>query len=240
LGGLEWALILLVFFISSSALSKFFEKKKGIFGENFSKGSRRDAWQVAANGGIAGFMALSYFILSRFSPASELLIALWIGFGASLAAANADTWGTELGLLNPSKPVLLSTFRQVPKGTSGGVSLVGTLASLGGSALVGVAVGLQASADWGHGGDVRPFLQFLVITGSGMFGALVDSHLGASLLAIYFCPTCKKKTEQHPLHRCGNSTEHLRGLMWLNNDWVNAACTISAGIMGLLLAILLN
>jgi len=240
LGGLEWALILLIFFISSSALSKFFEKKKGIFGENFSKGSRRDAWQVAANGGIAGFMALSYFILSRFSPASELLIALWISFGASLAAANADTWGTELGLLNPSKPVLLSTFRQVPKGTSGGVSLVGTLASLGGSALVGGAVGLLALADWGHGGDVRPFLQCLVITGSGLFGALVDSFLGATLQSIYYCPVCKKETEQHPLHRCGSPTLHQRGLKWLNNDWVNAACTISAGIMGLLLAILLN
>ncbi|MDF1520394.1 MAG: DUF92 domain-containing protein [Brevefilum sp.] len=240
LGGLDWALILLIFFISSSALSKFFEKKKGISGENFLKGSRRDAWQVAANGGMAGLLALSYFILSRFSPGSEVLPPLWIGFGASLAAANADTWGTELGLLNPSNPVLLSTFKRVPKGTSGGVSMVGTLASLGGSALVGGAVGLLASAGWGHGGDMRPFLQFLVITGSGLFGAFVDSLLGASLQAIYYCPVCKKETEQHPLHRCGNLTEHLRGLMWLNNDWVNAACTISAGIMGLLLAILLN
>jgi uncharacterized membrane protein len=165
---------------------------------------------------------------------------LWIGFGASLAAANADTWGTELGLLNPGKPVLLSSFKRVPKGTSGGVSLVGTLASLGGSALVGSAAGLLALAGWGHGGNLRSFLQFLVITGSGMFGALVDSLLGASLQAIYYCSACKKETEQHPLHRCGNPTEHLRGLTWLNNDWVNAACTISAGIMGLLLAILFN
>ncbi|KUK45784.1 MAG: putative membrane protein [Anaerolinea thermophila] len=152
LGGIEWALILLIFFISSSALSNLFKAKKGISGENFSKGSRRDAWQVAANGGIAGLLALSYFIPSKFSPGSEVLPALWIGFGASLAAANADTWGTELGLLNPSKPVLLSTLRRVPKGTSGGVSLVGTLASLGGSALVGGAVGLLALAGWGHGG----------------------------------------------------------------------------------------
>lgn len=240
LGGFEWALILLIFFISSSVLSKFFEMKKGISVESFSKGSRRDAWQVAANGGMAGLLALSFFIISKYSPASELLPPLWIGFGASLAAANADTWGTELGLLNPGKPVLLSTFKRVPKGTSGGVSLVGTLASLGGSALVGSAAGLLALAGWGHGGNSSPCFQFLVITGSGMFGALVDSLLGASLQAIYYCPACKKETEQHPLHRCGNPTEHLRGLMWLNNDWVNAACTISAGMMGLLLAILLN
>jgi uncharacterized protein (TIGR00297 family) len=240
LGGLEWALILLIFFISSSALSKYFDEKKGISRENFSKGSRRDAWQVAANGGMAGLLALSYFILSKYSPASELLPPLWIGFGASLAAANADTWGTELGLLNPGKPVLLSTFKRVPKGTSGGVSLVGTLAALGGSSLVGGAVGLLASAGWGHGGNLRPFLQLLMISGSGMVGALVDSLLGASLQAIYFCPACQKETEQHPLHRCGSQTKHLRGLTWLNNDWVNAACTISAGMMGLLLAILLN
>jgi len=240
LGGLEWALILLIFFISSSALSKYFDEKKGISRENFSKGSRRDAWQVAANGGMAGLLALSYFIHSKYSPASELLPPLWIGFGASLAAANADTWGTELGLLNPDKPVSLSTFKRVPKGTSGGVSLVGTLAALGGSSLVGGAVGLLASAGWGHGGNLRPFLQLLMISGSGMVGALVDSLLGASLQAIYFCPACQKETEQHPLHRCGSQTKHLRGLTWLNNDWVNAACTISAGMMGLLLAILLN
>ncbi|HEY9121696.1 MAG TPA: DUF92 domain-containing protein [Brevefilum sp.] len=240
LGGLEWALLLLIFFISSSALSIFFDVKKGTSGENFSKGSRRDAWQVAANGGMAGILALSHFILSKFASASELLPPLWISFGASLAAANADTWGTELGLLNPGKPVLLCTFKRVPKGTSGGVSLVGTLASLGGSALVGGAMGLLALAGWGHGGDMSPFMQFFLITASGLFGALVDSLLGASLQAIYYCTVCKKETEQHPLHRCGNPTEHLRGLTWVNNDWVNAACTISAGIMGLLLAILLN
>jgi len=67
LGGVEWALLMLIFFISSSALSKFFESKKALSGVNFSKGSRRDGWQVMANGGMAGLLALSYVILSKFS-----------------------------------------------------------------------------------------------------------------------------------------------------------------------------
>jgi len=240
LGGVEWALLMLIFFISSSALSKFFEGKKITLGMNFSKGSRRDVWQVIANGGMAGLMALSYFILSKFSPASSFLPYLWIGFGASLAGANADTWGTELGLLNAKDPFLLSTFSRVPKGTSGGVSLVGTLASLGGSALVGSAAWLIAIVGRGHGQDLHPLIQFLVITGSGLFGALVDSFLGATLQSIYYCPVCKKETEQNPLHRCGSPTLHQRGLKWLNNDWVNTACTVSAGCFGFLLAILLS
>src|SRR5512133_267555 len=54
LGGLGWAVVLMGFFISSSALSRLFRKRKVRLDEKFSKGSQRDAGQVLANGGIAG------------------------------------------------------------------------------------------------------------------------------------------------------------------------------------------
>jgi len=240
LGGVDWALIMLTFFISSTAFSKLFDLRKGSLGLDFSKGSRRDAWQVLANGGMAGFLVLIYFTISRHSPESDLTAYLWIGFASSLAAANADTWATELGLLNPGKPLLISTLQKVPKGTSGAVSLVGTLASLGGSALVGGVAVLIFTTGWGPSQEIGSIAQFLIITTSGMIGALIDSTLGATIQSVYYCPVCEKETEQHPQHHCGTHTTHVRGLPWLNNDWVNAACTISAGITGLLLSLLLR
>ncbi len=69
LGGLRWAALLLAFFISSSALSRLFRQRKATLDEKFSKGSERDAAQVAANGGVAGlFVLLHVFSPTRSGP----------------------------------------------------------------------------------------------------------------------------------------------------------------------------
>jgi uncharacterized membrane protein len=59
----------------------------------------------------------------------------------------------------------------------------------------------------------------------------MDSLLGATVQAIYYCPSCRKETERHPLHTCGTPTEQVRGWSWMNNDWVNFACGgVGAGL----------
>ena len=74
------------------------------------------------------FAALHFFFPNELWP--------WLGFAAALAAVNADTWGTELGVLNPHPPRMITDLRKVvEKGTSGGISLIGTLAALAGSGL---------------------------------------------------------------------------------------------------------
>lgn len=240
LGGVGWAILMLTFFISSSLLSRLFRKRKAHLEVNYSKGTQRDAYQVLANGGIAGVLALIHFFMSLAYPASQGLSLLWVGFAASLAGANADTWGTELGVLNPRQPVLLTTFRRVPKGTSGGVSLVGSLAALAGSALIGGVAMLISLAGWVPGIGMPMGLFFIGVSLAGLAGAFGDSFLGATLQAGYYCPLCEKETEQHPWHACGTKTTHQRGLVGLNNDWVNAACTISAGLAGILLFLVLS
>lgn len=236
IGGLGWAVVLLTFFISSSALSKTFKHRKTGVDAHFSKGSRRDAAQVAANGGVAGFLVLLYFIFPQIFPEINISALLWVGFAASLAGANADTWATELGLLNPRQPLLLTTFRRVPQGTSGAVSAVGTLAALAGSMFVAVAAILSSLAGWAPDVGLSLGTQFLLISLGGLLGSLVDSFLGATLQTVYFCAQCDKETERYPFHTCGTATMRTRGLPWLNNDWVNTACTLSAGLIGLLLA----
>ena len=219
IGGWQWAVLLLTFFITSSLLSRAFKKRKQGLDEKFSKGHERDAGQVFGNGGVATLFAALHF----FFPESSLP---WVGFAAALAAVNADTWATELGVLNPNPPRMITNLRKVvEKGTSGGISLIGTLASLTGSALIAVLASLLTD-NW--------FLLPL-ITISGLAGSLFDSLLGGTVQAMYYCPTDKKETEKYPLHTCGTPTVHIRGWKWLDNDWVNFACGAAGTLVSLLL-----
>ena len=215
LGGIPWAVLLLTFYFTSTALSRAFKKRKQGLNEKYSKGDQRDAGQVFGNGGLAAAFVLVHY----FYPESNIS---WIGFAASLAAVNADTWATELGVLNPTPPHMITNLRKrVEKGTSGGVSLVGTLASLAGSALIALLATLLVPTD---SLITDHWSLFLPITLAGLAGSLFDSLLGATVQAMYFCPKDNKETEKHPLHTCGTETTHLRGWKWLTNDWVNFVC----------------
>lgn len=231
-GGLPWAALLLTFFVSSSLLSLLFKRRKSAGGMENEKGSRRDAWQVLANGGIASLMAL---ISWRF-PNS---IIPWLAGAAALAAANADTWATELGTLSRKDPVLITTGKSALRGTSGAVSLIGIAASTAGSVLIAAVFWIPAhffGSNWSAGQYL--WLPIAVCMG-GLAGSLVDSLLGATLQAVYYCPVCQKETEQHPLHHCGTQTTLIRGLNWLNNDWVNFFCTLSGVLIALFFYILI-
>ena len=216
-GGLQWAILLMIFFITSSGLSRAFKRRKQGLSEKFSKGSQRDAGQVFGNGGLATLFVLVHALY----PES---ILGWVGFASSLAAVNADTWATELGVLNPTAPRIITNLRKrVEEGTSGGVSLFGTLASLLGASVIALPAALFTD-NW---------ILFPLITVAGLAGSLFDSLLGATMQAMYFCPTDQKETEKHPLHTCGTETIHIRGWEWLDNDWVNFAC----GAFGSLIAL---
>ena len=223
IGGWQWAILLLTFFITSSALSRAFKKRKQGLDEKFSKGHERDAGQVFGNGGLATlFAALHFFFPYETWP--------WLGFAASLSAINADTCATELGVLNPNPPRMITNLnRIVEKGTSGGISLIGTLASLTGSALIGILASL-----------LNPIADsvsiFIIVTLAGLAGSLFDSLLGGTVQAMYYCPADEKETEKHPLHTCGTQTVHIRGWQWLDNDWVNFAC----GAFGVMTSLLLK
>ncbi len=226
LGGLGWAILLLGFFISSSLLSRLFRRQKAAFEEKFSKGSQRDAGQVLANGGIAGIFVL----LHLFFPAADWP---WIGFAGALAAATADTWATELGVLSRTAPRLVTTGRVVEPGTSGGVSRLGIAAAGGGALLIAVlAILFWAGAGFAMPGNAPGWV--IRITLAGIAGSLVDSLLGATLQALYRCPACDKETERHPLHTCGTPTLPVRGWAWLDNDWVNGLCTLVGALVAIL------
>ncbi len=224
LGGWGWAIVLIVFFASSSALTRLLGTAKQDLNSAFAKGGKRDAGQVIANGGIAGLMVAAYAIWPH-------LDWPWAAFCGALAAANADTWATELGVLSKTVPRLITTLQPVARGTSGGVTAAGTLASLCGSLLIAASgIVLWPAADLAGS---WPLWRFAAgVTLGGLAGGLVDSWLGAALQGIYYCPVCQKETERHPLHTCGAATQRVRGLAWLGNDRVNLVCTLVGALVG--------
>jgi uncharacterized membrane protein len=118
MGGWTWGVLLVLFFVSSSVLSHFRERDKAqVAADKFSKGSQRDLGQVAANGGVATLIALGYGLTSR----PEMRESLQAGFTGALAAANADTWATELRQVD-ALPAQQSGFCE-PTQTLGGLRL---------------------------------------------------------------------------------------------------------------------
>jgi uncharacterized protein (TIGR00297 family) len=222
MGGWSWGLALLYFFVSSSLLSSFRARDKAsAAADKFSKGSRRDISQAAANGGLATLFALLY----GFSRSPRTRRVAKAGFTGALATATADTWATELGVLSAPSPRLITSGKQVTPGTSGGVTLLGMAASAMGACSLGfffsAMQGFQSLA-------TAPLLALI----SGMVGSVFDSVLGASLQVMYYCPACQTETERR-MHRCGAHTESLRGITWMNNDMVNFLATASGSMVAI-------
>jgi len=215
LGGWRWGLLLIAFFLLASLLSHYRRGQKQALAEKFAKGHRRDLGQVLANGGLGAFLAILHFL-----QPTDLLFAAFLG---SMAAVSADTWATELGVLSPRSPRLITTGKAVPVGSSGGVTLWGIMASVAGALTMGGVAWLLLA-------PIRATSMLLLASSSGLLGSLFDSLLGATLQGIYLCPRCQVETER-VVHRCGYQTTHIRGWRWLNNDLVNFASSLSGAIV---------
>ena len=176
------------------------------------RGSRRDEIQVGANGLWAALGALLAWNIPT------------VGWGiltGSLAAAQADTWSTELGARAKFPPRLITTGRPVPAGTSGGVTPLGTAGGVIGAIVMAmVAVGLDV-----------PGPIFTAAIGGGIVGMATDSLLGASVQGKFRCVHCNVPTEAS-MHGCGKPTRLTQGRRWCTNDLVNLAGTGAGAVVG--------
>ncbi|MAT39020.1 MAG: hypothetical protein CL946_05390 [Ectothiorhodospiraceae bacterium] len=209
-GGWEWTIPILAFFILSSLLSKAGRKHKADFEQLHEKGSTRDAAQVLANGGVGGLCAL--FMLAY---PSDFWYAAYLG---SIAAVTADTWSTETGALSHQAPRHILTFKRVPPGTSGGITLLGTVGGAAGA----LGIGIIGTAFWPGTEDLVHIMG--IVLAAGIAGNVFDSILGASLQTRYTCAVCGVTTERRIHHDL--ETNHTGGVAWINNDAVNALASL--------------
>jgi uncharacterized protein (TIGR00297 family) len=226
LGGLAWAIVVVVFFVSSSLLTHYRSAQKAEFHAQFAKGGRRDFYQVMANGGAAVLLAVASAAL----PSGErLFFAAFIG---AMATVTADTWATELGLLSTQKPRMITTWQSAHTGESGAVSALGLTASATGALVIGTAALCGKFAE-SFFSDVFirawVWLPTAALLG-GWLGSVTDSLLGATLQALYYCAPDDQFTEKM-VHTCGRQTIHTRGLVWLTNDMVNFVSSIAGALI---------
>nr|WP_284521650.1 DUF92 domain-containing protein [Cytobacillus pseudoceanisediminis] len=117
---------------------------------------------MAANGGIAAIASIIHLLI----PSPVWLIAFLIG----LAAANSDTWASEIGSLSQKPPISLRTWKPAETGTSGAVSILGTIAALSGSFTIALLSFMLFSVS---------LYEVMLIGIFGFAGNLIDSILGA-------------------------------------------------------------
>jgi uncharacterized protein (TIGR00297 family) len=225
-GPLFW-IILMLFFVSSTGLGYVRRADKEWLQTVHQKGGRRDMLQVIANGGVGAGCA----VLFRLTGNAQWAVA----FAVSFAASNADTWASEIGVLSQRRPRSLLTFRSVPRGISGGVSLLGTGMALAGAFLIGFAFAAENLV-----GDFLPqefLLVALFVTAGGFLGSLTDSILGATMQAQYASPTLALSPDGETLSLTerdatpeGTPNRLVRGLSFVTNDVVNlASCALVTG-----------
>jgi uncharacterized protein (TIGR00297 family) len=215
--GASWAVLVIGFFLSSTALGRIrADIRAHRIGGIVAKGGRRDARQVLANGGVFTAAALGQLMHPSIG---------WLAFGGgALAAAAADTWATEIGSLAAAAPKDILRRHRVAPGTSGGVTAMGTWASVAGGVFLAV---LAALAGW-------PWVVVATTVVGGVLGSFADSILGSTVQVRRWCDRCNSATEQ-PVHQCGTGTRIAGGIPAIDNDAVNLISVVLGGITAFLL-----
>ena len=214
IAGWNWAAVLILFFVTSSALSRFrHATREARISRIVEKSNERDAWQVFANGGVFAVAAL----LTSAGPNVGWSWAL-VAFGA-LAAATSDTWATEIGTLAGQPPRSIVSLKPLPAGMSGGITLPGVVASIVGAGVIALAAYALGAVNY----------SVPVLIG-GVAGSLADSLFGATLQERRWCDVCSEATERRT-HTCGQATRVVGGVPGARNDFVNVVCTLVGGIV---------
>ncbi|MHB1293752.1 MAG: DUF92 domain-containing protein [Anaerolineae bacterium] len=220
-GGWVWGALPLVYLASSAYLVRYHEPAKVSTSGHFRRRAMLDSTHLLGKVAWAAVLAMVF----RLGPQSQGMFPAFVG---ALAAANADTWAAELGILSTRPARLITTGQPARPGEPGGVTALGFMAALGGAWLMGLlgmlAAVLAAVLEGLSWPQALAWLPLAAAAG-GIVGMLVDSLLGATAQATFFCERCRQQTELR-VHQCGETTRQVRGWPWLSNDGVNLVATI--------------
>jgi uncharacterized protein (TIGR00297 family) len=156
--------LLVLFFAVGVALTRVGFARKAAKGLAEANEGRRGSAHALANAGTAALCSAAMLIWP------EARVPLAVAFAGGLAAALADTSGSEIGQLLGHHPISPVTFRPVPPGTEGAVSAEGTLAAVASAAFIGLAGAALAFYPWTGG---------LAAAIGGVVGSVLESVVGS-------------------------------------------------------------
>lgn len=240
----RFGITLYSFYYFSTKATRFRSSLKAEIEDGFeSSGGNRSVSQVLASSGpaVAAAVTCTYLyrsddiISSSTDGATFILSQSWLNLFYMLffAACAGDTFSSEFGVVlggpAAAKPVLITSFgrRTVPRGTNGGVTLSGTLASACGGFIIGLTYFVM-SPQW--------TLSQLLIVPLGMFGGLVgsllDSLLGSWFQLSVYDPSIGKvlKCAAQPGTAQKSGTYRICGSDLLSGESVNAIAAVLTGL----------
>ncbi|MDY5872566.1 MAG: DUF92 domain-containing protein [Candidatus Methanomethylophilaceae archaeon] len=166
LGSVYWLILLVVFAVLGFAATKAGFSKKRKMGVQEGEHGERNFKNIL---GVAIPPAV-FAVLNTALPGNTDMLAL--AFIATVCVAASDTAASELGVRDPNV-WLITTFKRVPQGTDGGISVKGTLISL---------IASFAVAAIGYILVFRTIDAVFVIPAiCGMIGCIADSYIGATI-----------------------------------------------------------
>ena len=172
-GCLSWQgwLSVVFYLLFGSLVTKIgyeFKRQKGIAEK---RGGRRGPENVLGSAATGLFFA----VMVKLNFAN--LLFYQIGFAASFAAKLADTFGSEIGKRFGGNTYLITSFRKVDRGTEGGVSLEGTIASALGAIIMSLTMLTLSIITTKH--------QFVIVSISGFLATISESIIGAKFQEKY-------------------------------------------------------
>lgn len=218
---------------------KFDEEDSGqLDGKGRNIAGQRNWIQVISNGGVG--MEISILLLIEKGPANELPINfqydyfptwLSIAFLGSMACACGDTLASELApAMTKAQPRLITNpFVRVPRGTNGGVTVLGLILSALGGLVCGLAYYVLTIICVDREILIRSPPQWpLLLVGAiaGLLGSMIDSLIGATMqFSGYELETGKIVSKSKP------------GIIWisgaeiLDNHSVNLVSTLITALV---------
>ena len=172
-GCLSWQgwMSVVIYLLFGSLVTKIgyrFKKKQGIAEKRGGRRGPENVWGSAATG-------LFFAMMTKFDVAN--LVLFKIGFAASFSAKLADTFGSEIGKRFGKDTYLITSLKKVERGTEGGISLEGTLASVLGSIFMSFMMLILSI--------ISTKSQFIIVAVSGFLATLSESLIGAKFQNKY-------------------------------------------------------
>lgn len=207
--------ILLSFFIGGVVVDKIKKnyKKSRQNSKNpiEKRGECRDHVQVFANGSVAAACAVFYLV-----TLNNIFVIAFVG---AMAEAFADTAASGIGVIN-GRAFDPFRMRRCTPGISGGMSLLGTGASLFAAMVIAFIAFVFGAID---------FADLPLIIVAAFLGAIFDSMLGSLLQIKYRCQKCGAIVERE--EHCNRKTVRHSGIKFITNDTVNFLGTAFSAVV---------